>query len=533
MRSGAELQRYAGFMALPSPRLHTPSSSPPAARGELCETSFAQLLARVHQHALTGTLLLELPTERIAVHVHEGLVCAASADIEHRSLAPLMVALCRCERGSFTVQPGEDLTAGDEHALRGRFHPLALLTAAVRAHACDRLIDVFLGRFGERPLVLTRKAELRCYGFNGRERDFIRELNRQPAPLTELLDRGLPADDARRMVLLLTLTRALVPLSPSVQRLSGPVTIARINAVENKPAKPQAGRYSIVNREAATASTPLVSEQSIAADVPFRDDLPAPPRQLPPGLRQRWVKLLLDYRRMRKLNHFQLLGVDRKADEATIEAHHAEQHACFELGPLPPICEPLAELASEAQARLATARRTLCDADLRARYLEELRERRQGGGGALRSEAADAASDFARARELMERRLYTTALEAARSAIARDSGRAAYHALYGALVYLTATRDREQQRDGLHHLATALRLDPQCVMAHHYRALFLKRAGDRARALTHFQQAARLDPRNMEILRELRLLEQRERASSTSGLMRRIRASLRPGNDAG
>lgn len=530
-------------MAQPKPCVPTPSGQPPAARGDLGDTPFAQLLARLHQHAETGTLLLDCGDrgDAIAIGMEQGLVCAGAGAPEHVSLGPLIVELCGRREGIFAWHQGRDLTLGREPVLHGRYHPFGLLAAAVRAHVCDDLTDALLGRLGTRPLALSKKAELRHYAFNAREKDFVRDLNRYPAPLSALLARApMSPDEVRRVVYLLLLTRAAVPLSASVQRISGPVRVPQVST--KPPPRKNAGSYSYVNagRTAPeTVSIPSVPARAAAQARELDEELRignaellAPPRQLSPAMRQRWVRMLLDYRRMTTQNHFQLLGVERRADEETVQARYAELVAPFEHESLPLPLAPLQDLARDARARLAQARRTLCDPQARAEYIRELEQARgRGARGRPQSAGSRASAEYDEATRLMAKRLYATALESARRAVALDPDQARHHALCGALIFMTATRSREEQRAGLRHLGQALRLDPDCAMAHHYRGLFLKRAGDVERAISHLQLAAALEPRNLEVARELRLLRARSKAATgTSGLMRRIRDSLLSGD---
>jgi len=59
-------------------------------------------------------------------------------------------------------------------------------------------------------------------------------------------------------------------------------------------------------------------------------------------------------------------------------------------------------------------------------------------------------------------------------------------------------------------------INPNHVHGHFVRAHFLKRQGDHDKALKHFKKVAKLDPKNLEALREVRIGTMRQSRGRTS-----------------
>jgi predicted TPR repeat methyltransferase len=65
-------------------------------------------------------------------------------------------------------------------------------------------------------------------------------------------------------------------------------------------------------------------------------------------------------------------------------------------------------------------------------------------------------------------------------------------------------------------LRSTFSLNPDHVHGHFTRAHFLKRMGDHDKAHKHFRKVAKLDPKNLEALREVRVGEMRKSRGRTS-----------------
>jgi len=148
-------------------------------------------------------------------------------------------------------------------------------------------------------------------------------------------------------------------------------------------------------------------------------------------------------------------------------------------------------------------------------------------------EAEAASTHFDAARYLAKDHRWREALAHAERAVRLDGLRAEYAALYGWLLHLSGPSTDQTDHAIDAHLVRALKLDPDCAIAHYYRGMMRKRWGDDHGAEAHLRRAHALDPKLVDAAREVRLYDaRRERRTpretdTESGPLRRFVASLR------
>ena len=116
----------------------------------------------------------------------------------------------------------------------------------------------------------------------------------------------------------------------------------------------------------------------------------------------------------------------------------------------------------------------------------------------------------------------------------RADGTARNEALFAFLLYLTSGERGQVHPRAFHHLDRALQREPNCEDAHFYKGLLLKRSGYEQDAAWHFRRALKINPNNVDAVRELRLWEARRSSHSSSKLVARLfgrKPSSRPGRD--
>jgi tetratricopeptide (TPR) repeat protein len=133
-------------------------------------------------------------------------------------------------------------------------------------------------------------------------------------------------------------------------------------------------------------------------------------------------------------------------------------------------------------------------------------------GKSVKPERPDPEACFARAERLMKQREYAAALQAANEALRLGGDRAEHEALYAWLLCLQGsdTELRVHPR-AMQHLDRALRRDPLCERANHYKGMVLKRLGRFDEAHNYFLRAMQVNRDNLEAAREVRLYDMRKR----------------------
>ena len=186
---------------------------------------------------------------------------------------------------------------------------------------------------------------------------------------------------------------------------------------------------------------------------------------------------------------------------------------------LPPEPSALRSWVEEVVELLTVANDHLSDAKKRGEYQKTVMQ----GGGTPESERklnvmVEAAINFQKVDVLVKRRRYDEAIQICDSAMQVVRKEADYPAMKAWILLLRDGVEDEEVADEIRKLLRkTFKLNPDHAQGHFTRAHFLKRLGDHEKALKHFKKVARLDPRNLEALREVSIGEMRKaRGRSTA-----------------
>lgn len=215
----------------------------------------------------------------------------------------------------------------------------------------------------------------------------------------------------------------------------------------------------------------------------------------------------------RSWTHYEVLGVPRDATGARIEAAFIEQADRWQP-------RKLAEYLSDDDARHAVerwfmriweARRVLLDAELRARYDEDLDAGRTEDSEERELERSlEAAEAFQQAELLLARGKLEDAERAAKLAVDGDPLHGDYLALHAWIRLQLPNPDPHEIRADM---ILALRLAPDSLRVRWYRGLALKALGKHVSALREFRAIVDRNPEHLDAQREVRVYEMRLRQS--------------------
>jgi tetratricopeptide (TPR) repeat protein len=221
---------------------------------------------------------------------------------------------------------------------------------------------------------------------------------------------------------------------------------------------------------------------------------------------------------------FEMLGIDQKASAAQIQAAYFQLAKTWHPDRLPPQLRDQKDLVAKIFAKLNEAHRTLTDPAKRDHYLEQLVT---GGSAANRGEVqrfVDAAKSFQLADALCKQGSYAKAAELLKQCVDADSEPPEYPTLLAWVeAQLLDTASPPHTAGGsaeagpyAEQIAVLTRIIDEhesFERAVFYRAELFKRSGDHDRALRDYRRAAKLNPRNIDAKRELRLHEMRGRTA--------------------
>jgi curved DNA-binding protein CbpA len=197
---------------------------------------------------------------------------------------------------------------------------------------------------------------------------------------------------------------------------------------------------------------------------------------------------------------------------------------------VPPELSALRPWVDEIFHMFTLASDTLNDTKKRSEYQRTVMQ----GGGTPESERklnvmVEAAINFQKVDVLVKRRRYDEALRICDAAMNVVRKEADYPAMKAWILLLRDGVDDEQVAGEIRNLLrTTFRINADHVHGHFVRAHFLKRRGDHDKALKHFKKVAKLDPKNLEAAREVRVGTMRQSRGRSSAPPPRRGDSKRP-----
>jgi curved DNA-binding protein CbpA len=221
-------------------------------------------------------------------------------------------------------------------------------------------------------------------------------------------------------------------------------------------------------------------------------------------------KEIEDYQALNPQNHYEVLGVDRKANTASIRSAFFQLARTWHPDRLPTDLADLKPIVTKAFAAMGDAHHTLSDERRRAEYdsaLEDAPDDEQAQVAAI----LDAANAYQRAEVYMRKKDYTAALEQAKIAYEGDPTQADHMALYAWVQSMNGAKDMEEL---IGMLNKALSDNADNVRALWYRAQLLKKSGKHLMAMKDFKHIVQLKPSHTEAKRELRIFKMRKQSGA-------------------
>lgn len=389
-----------------------------------------------------------------------------------------------------------------------RVKPLHLLWRGLVDHLPETRRDAWLARLGGTVLKMRAEAPVSRYGLRPTERTILDILRAKPVSLSELLDSGVGAHQlVKNVVCGLMLSRQL-ELGSDRQ----PVGLNEPPETPNSVV-PVVGRGQ-QSRTMAPRSARLPSITSMAPGASRAESLP--PSKAGHGSRFSQTapsddlrKIIQQYQARGPQTHYEVLGIERGADAATIRSAFFQLAKVWHPDRLPQDLKDLKSVVGAAFAKMGEAHQTLADDARRAEYDRALSDAPDDERAQVAA-VLDAAHAFQRAEILMKKKDFVGAMKEAKTAYEADSTQADYAALYG---WLQGMNRSEGFDDLIRLLDKALEQGEDNVRALWYRGQLLKKAGHQLRALKDFKKIVQLKPNHVDAQRELRVHAMRKKST--------------------
>ncbi|HZW91289.1 MAG TPA: DnaJ domain-containing protein, partial [Myxococcaceae bacterium] len=270
------------------------------------------------------------------------------------------------------------------------------------------------------------------------------------------------------------------------------------------PRKPTAPAPAPAARGPTPALTPTGLASMPQADPPRIAPVAPDAKPHSPGYATELRELLARMERIRKENHFQVLGLPDTADSSSVKAAYFKLAKQFHPDTVPQDAPPeLARAKAEIFAAIGEANRMLADDHSRARYKETLAE---GGPAEVDVQAVlQAEETFNKGTTLVRARRFPEAVKTFDDAIAANPKEGEFYAWRGYARFFTLPDKKVAMVEALRDLNQSLKLNERCAPAHYFIGQLHKLTGDAATALKHFKRCVNIDPQHVDAQREIRI----------------------------
>jgi hypothetical protein len=523
----------------------TSSVPKPLAEGTLSATPFGHVLLSIQKKGLSGTLAIWPDDERPG---QDRILFRAGTPSVGRFMDPAadlergMLNIFHRDKGPYAFYEA-DLVGEADGALRGQVDVYGLIANALRGDVPNDAMVRVIRKLGLDRQRVKKGAPLPRLELQSNEMAFVELMRAEPATAAILTEQFGDPKVAQRMLYLLAITECLEPyrpvsqqklkaVSPSSQttkrrssppgrRTSGSSSSSMLPPRRRGSTPPGARDSSPPGGDSVlpTSISNLPPGRTLSGEIVApREMPPAPPDGLSPEHAKRWEEVTRVISMMDRQNYFEMLGVKESADGGDIRKKYMTLAKKWHPDRLPPELSDLRPWVDEIFHLYTVASDTLGDAKKRAEYQRTVMQ----GGGTPESERklnvmVEAAINFQKVDVLVKRRRYDEALQICDAAMAVVRKEADYPAMKAWILLLRDGTDDDAVADEIRSLLRkTFSINTDHVHGHFVRAHFLKRQGDHDKALKHFKKVAKLDPRNLEALREVRVGNMRKSRGRSS-----------------
>lgn len=448
------------------------------------------------------------------------------------SLERGLLGIFHRERGPYAFYEA-DLVGEGDGTMRGSIDLLEVIATSLRGEVPKDAMTRVIRKLGNERQRVKKSAPLARFALQSNEKAFVELMRAEPATAAILTEQFGDPKIAQRMLYLLAITdslevyrpvsrqklRAVSPSSPG-ERPSSPSFAKRSSSGSIPP--PRARRSSPPGRRDSnppggdsvlpTSISNLPPAKSLSGEIVAPRDMPPPaPEGLTEEHHKRWEEVARVIGMMDRQNYFEMLGVKESAGGDAARSKYMQLAKKWHPDRLPKELSDLRPWVEEIFHLYTVASDTLTNDKSRAEYQRTVMQ----GGGTPESERklnvmVEAAINFQKVDVLVKRRRYDEAEQICDSAMEVVRKEADYPAMKAWILVLKHGVSDDAIADEIRTLLKkTFQLNTDHVHGHFVRAHFLKRMGNHDQALKHFKKVAKLDPKNLEAAREVRVATMR------------------------
>jgi hypothetical protein len=501
----------------------------------LSATPFGHVLLSIQKKGLSGTLAVWPDDDEPG---QDRILFRSGVPAIGRFIEPA----ASLERGLLTIFPRErgpyafyeaDLVGEGDGTMRGSIDVLEVIATSLRGDVPKDAITRVIRKLGTERQRIKKGSPLARFSLQSNEMAFVELMRAEPATAAILIEQFGDPKVAQRMIYLLAITESLEvyrpisrqklkavspsspgerPSSPSFARRASSGSMTHPRTRRSSPPGHRDSHPPSGDSVLPTSISNLPPAKSLSGEIVApREMPPQPPAGLTEEHLKRWAEIARVTGMMDRQNYFEMLGVKESADSDAVRGKYMKLAKKWHPDRLPKELSDVRPWVEEIFHLFTVARDTLADAKSRADYQNTVIQ----GGGTPESERklnvmVDAAINFQKVDVLVKRQRYDEALRICNEAMEVVRKEADYPAMKAWILLLQHGIDDEQVANEIRVLLkNTFHLNTDHVQGHFVRAHFLKRMGQHDKALKHFKKVAKLDPSNLEAVREVRVATMR------------------------
>ncbi len=455
--------------------------------------------------------------------------------------------------------------------------PAPVIWSAVRTNPPWEHVQAALGRVGASSLRLSAGAQIERFELSREERGAVELLRMKPMRVHDLVAAKILSASTTQLLLYCLLIAKQLDVLASTAKNEISQSIGRVQLAQTPAVRPAIEEIGIYGDPRSPENTPYPTQVTIAAAippvVPAAPTVPSTPKPAPPppaakpasppaaakpapppaaakpapvttpgsppvaspaaappppaaaaapvapgvAIEKRRAEVLARFKAIKSENYFEMLGMPKDASSEQIAQAFLALAKVWHPDRLPTSIDVEArEACATVFAHMNEAKETLCDPARRSQYMFLLRD-----GGATPDEQAhvqavlEAATNFQKAEFFLNRGNTKEAEALCRKAYDADPKPAEYMAMLAWLEAMKPENQGEKQtKEKIAMLDQCIAASERLERAYFYRGMLYKRLGNFHAAARDFRQAADLNPRNVDALREVRLFEMRKSTGS-------------------
>lgn len=423
-------------------------------------------------------------------------------------------------KSTFGFHPNADLLGsygGTEAVIT---NPSPAIWRGIREHPSEEHVRQAVERIGTAPCRLVRDARIERFQFHAEVLATTERLRGRAITLNDLHALSLMAPKATELLiycLLITKEIEVVDVAAAVQRAPLPQLDAMRASVSKMAAVTPTSPEFTPQRPGAAGPQPI--SFTLKAAAPVAQHTSSSPSNSSLTLDQAAREKAFHDRAkgIQKEDYFQRLSLGKDASPQAIEDAFRALSRVWNPSDLPPALEGARESCALVRSMLVEAHETLRDPRKLRDYLHKLSLGPQLPDAASDLAASGERNDYDGAKACLARDDLDRAERMAKRAHKAEPNRAEALAL---LAWVAAkqpvNQGAEATRARIMMLDKALKLDPECEDALWFRAELHRRVENHAAAMKDLQKLTKINPDNVDAMRELRIYEMRVRRNSLS-----------------